>query len=667
MNSWRDQILNEFTPNVATLTLVADPDGLLLEEGVLAGIRERGFVLIPFEDHVAFRYAYESMFRSQWDKGKSTDSVIVLRSQSSDLNGLPYDLLRGGRKLSFNLGDMFPNLSYPVIAALDHSYIDALYEAQSTYTPRQLSENDTKGFILRHVFEIAPELVKQPSDLLRVLLRCHYKGLRIPEMLSDWFIDQMWQSGRFDQWPLKVLVTDREAFFAFLQERWPIFLDREANKSMPGTREVEESYDLTIDGPVNLPFDHHDVRVYIDNLFTEGWLHPVKHTHAGILARTWVRFGLATNPIEDKQHRMVKLMESLQISVPTEDASHSAWFQFAHSWAELIVLINEQLNGGAVDLVRRYKQLQSSVDVCFAKWMRKRYASLVNLPPLPVMLHHLPRFLARQVDEEKKAKLALIVVDGMAMDQWLVVREALAAKQYGYRFRDQAVFAWVPTLTSVSRQAIFAGRVPIYFPDSISTTDREQALWSQFWVDQGFTDNQIKYMRGLGDGALESVAEALAHPQVRVVGLVVDIVDRIMHGMELGTAGMHDQVRHWASGAYFHRLLSILFDCGFRVYLTSDHGNIEAVGCGSPAEGVVADIRGERVRVYPDLDFRCRALDRFPDAMEWDAIGLPDNYYPLLAPHRRAFVNPKKRTVSHGGVSVEEVIVPFVQIERISK
>ena len=55
MSSWRDQILKEFTPKVARLTVVADPDGLLLEEGILEGIRERGFELIPFEDHIAFR------------------------------------------------------------------------------------------------------------------------------------------------------------------------------------------------------------------------------------------------------------------------------------------------------------------------------------------------------------------------------------------------------------------------------------------------------------------------------------------------------------------------------------------------------------------------------------------------------------------------------------
>ncbi len=107
MSNWRSQILREFTPSVARLTLVADPDGLFQEEGVLAGIRERGFELVPFEDHVAFRYAYESKFRSRWDQGEQTDLVVVLRSSESDLGCLPYDLLQAGRRLSFNLGEIF--------------------------------------------------------------------------------------------------------------------------------------------------------------------------------------------------------------------------------------------------------------------------------------------------------------------------------------------------------------------------------------------------------------------------------------------------------------------------------------------------------------------------------------------------------------------------------
>jgi len=281
-----------------------------------------------------------------------------------------------------------------------------------------------------------------------------------------------------------------------------------------------------------------------------------------------------------------------------------------------------------------------------------------------MILHHLPRFLARQMGEDRTAKIALIVVDGLAMDQWLVVREALASKQPGFRFREQAVFAWNPSLTSVSRQATFAGKAPIFFPNSIQTTDREPALWAQFWADQGFAPNEVVYIKGLGDGNLETVSEALSHPQARVAGLVVDKVDKIMHGMEMGTAGMHNQVRQWAKQPYLNTLLGLLLDRDFRVYLTSDHGNVEAEGCGRPSEGAVADLRGERVHIYSDAALRSKVKERFPAALEWGTVGLAEEYLDLLAPARQAFVQEKQRTVSHGGILIEELIVHLVQIER---
>ena len=651
MSSWRDQILKEFTPKVARLTLVADPDGLLLEEGILEGVRERGFELIPFEDHIAFRYAYESKFRSRWDRGEHTDLVVVLRSQASDLSGLPYDLLQAGRRLSFNLGDIFPNLSYPVVTALDRGDLDALYEAQKRHAPGQLGDNATKEFVLRHVFEIAPELVKQPSDLLRVLLRRHYRSQRIPTDLDERFIQLLRQSNVFDDWPLETLVSDREAFFAFLQERWPIFLDREAAKGASGVREEEKPYGLSIEGPVELPFDHHDIRVYIDNLFVDGLLHPVSHEHADTLSRTWVGIGVRTAPTEDRSRRLGKLIGSLEASIPAEDAKHTDWFHFARGWAETILLANDQAEAIPEATGERIKGLQAQVDAGFAAWLFKRYAGLINLPPVPpVMLHHLPRFLARQMGEDRKSKVALIVVDGLAMDQWLVVRSALASKQPGLKFREQAVFAWIPSLTSVSRQAAFAGKAPIFFPSSIQTTDKEPALWAQFWADHGLTPNEVVYIKGLGDGSLETVSEALSHPKARVAGLVVDKVDKIMHGMEMGTAGMHNQVRQWAKQPFMNTLLDLLLDRGFRVYLTSDHGNVEAAGCGRPAEGAVADLRGERVRVYPDAALRSKVKERFPSALEWGSVGLPEDYLALLAPARQAFVQEKQRSVSHGGV-----------------
>ena len=662
---WRDQVLKEFTPKVARLTVVADPDGLLLEEALLGTILERGFDLITFEDHAAFRFAYESGFRSRWDRGAVTGLEVVLRADRQDLAALPYDILRTGRQLSFNLGELFPALSYPVVASLDRSDLDALYRAQMRHEPGRLGNDATKDFALLHVFEIAPALIKQPSELLRVLLRRHYRGQRVPRILDDRMVQVLRRSGAFDAWPLETVIPDREAFFSFLQERWPLYLDGFAGNTRDNLRGERESLGLEIDGPANLPFGHDDVRVYIDNLFVEGMLRPVSHDSGGALSGEWAAVGIRTDPDADQLRRLQSLMETAGNTIPGPDARHHDWSAFAYRWSELGVLWSETAVAARSEMGRPIDKLRTQVDQAFLAWMERRYAGLHNQPPdPPAMVHHLPRYLGRQFSDASKSKVALIVVDGLALDQWIVLRDALMLQRPRLRFREGVVFAWVPTITSVSRQAIFAGKPPLYFPSSIRTTDREASLWTRFWADYDLTATEVGYVKGLGDGPLDDVHELLSQSRIRVLGLVVDKVDKIMHGMKLGAAGMHNQVRQWADEQFMAELLDTLFDDEFAVFLTSDHGNIEAEGCGRPSEGSIADLRGERVRIYPDPILRSGVKERFPDAVEWPALGLPENYLALLAPGRSAFVREGERIVGHGGISLEEVIVPMVQIER---
>ena len=726
MSSWRDQILKEFVPGVARLTLVADPDGLLLEEGVLEVLQERGFEIVPFQDHVSFRYLYESRFRSRSDCGREANGaaekpatqsglVVVLESEASDLDTLPYDLLQVGRKLSFSLSDLFPGLSYPVIAALDRADLDALLDAQARHmpgqapmpgqphAPGQLGDNATKDFVLRHVFEIALELIKEPKDLLRALLRRHYRGQRIPPLLDERFIQVLRQNRLFEDWPLETIVPGREAFFAFLQERWPLYLD---SLVVCGTGEVGAAgvrvgtvvgtgavgadnmpagsglsvaeRTLQFPGPELLPFGHDDVRVYIDNLFLEGLLQPVSHEHAEIIASTWAACGLSVSPTYDRQRRLEGLLSAVEEMLPGKEARSGEWLRFAYQWTELAALGLELGTAISQEHEEHLQALRARVDQAFREWMIRRFGSLINLPPVPpVMLHHLPRYLARSLADNRQARVAYLVVDGLALDQWIVLREVLREQDSKIEFREDAVFAWVPTLTSVSRQAAFAGVPPIYFQSTINTADKESHLWAQFWMKEGLTRDQVAYMKGLGDLASsadcaggpgtelpEGLCEVLSQPKLRVVGLVIDKVDRIMHGMELGAAGMLSQVRQWAKQGFMQKLISFLHEHGFQIYLTSDHGNIEAKGIGKPAEGAVAELRGERARVYRDPRLRARAKERFREAWEWPPIGLPEGYLALLAPNRSAFVQEGKRVVSHGGVSVEEVIVPFVEIRR---
>lgn len=664
MDDWRNKILKEFTPQIARLTLVADPDGLLTEEGVLQGLQERRFELIPFEDPIAFRYAYESKYRLRWDRRETTELVVVLRAEMEDLSSLPYDLLQAGRKLSFNLGDVFPNLSYPVIEALDRAYLDPLYRAQVQYKPDKLGDNATKDFVLFHVFEIASELIRRPMDLIKALLRRHFRDQRIPTILDERLIQVLRQNELFKDWPLEQIVPDRKAFFTFLQERWPAFLDRIAAKDSGEISEGGQPYGLRFNGPLDLPFEHDDVRIYMDNLFYEGLLQPVSHPKAHKLSNTWVSIGLKLDPEADRLRRLEGLIRNIDSSLPPPEARHQEWFSFAHKWAELNFISSDLSETSHSETLKAIEDIKQKVDSRFFAWVQLRFAGLHNQPPVPpVMIHHIPRAMARQIGKSQQEKIALIVIDGLSLDQWVVLREVLGEQRSGLQFRETPVFGWIPTTTSVSRQALFAGKLPLYFPASINTTAKESSLWVQFWLDHGLTQTQVTYAKGFGDGSFDEIKEVLKHQQVRVAGLVVDKVDKIMHGMELGTAGMHNQVRQWALQGFMSHLIDLLHHLHFRVWLTSDHGNMEAEGLGRPTEGVVADLKGERVRVYPDQILRSKVKEKFPDTIEWPAIGLPEDYLCLLAPGRSAFIHKGKRTVAHGGVSIEEVVVPFIQIE----
>ena len=661
MSSWRDAILNAFVPNVSKLTLVADPDCLLTEEKLALELRGRGFDLIEFNDPVEFRYAYESKYRSIWDQGEHSDLVVILRLQNAELESLPYDLLQAGRKLSFNLGELFPHMSYPVIEKLDRSLLDSLFEAQCKSPSDRMGDNATKDFILRHVFGIAAELIGDEVELLRSLLRLHYGNLQIPRMLAERLIQVLKGHDEFKTWPLSEIVPDEEAFFAFLQERWPLFLSRLGNAKQ--VWEDSPEYGLRYPGPDLLSFAHQDIKVYIDNLFLEGKLIPVEVTGIEVDAGSWVQSGITTSAANNDELRISHLFDLIEKERPIAEARYSDWTAFALKWAELSSLIH---CCNSTEHRDRLRKIGDALNTIFDGWLADHYSSLINLSPTnPAMLHHVPRRLARNIEDSGSSRAALIVVDGLALDQWVTIRQLLQKQNANLVMRESAIFAWIPTLTSVSRQSIFSGKPPIYFPSSINSTNSEEKLWKQFWEGNGLSRLDVAYQRGLGDGTVAEALDSTIHPgKTKVVGLVVDKVDKIMHGMQLGAAGMHNQIKLWCQDGFLAALVDQLLEYSYEVWLTADHGNIQCNGQGRPSEGVIAETRGERVRVYPTPELRARVAGAFPFAREWQPVGLPADYFPLVASGHDAFVNQGDTIVGHGGVAIEEVIVPLVKFER---
>ena len=681
MASWRDRIIANLTVPGARLLLVADPDGLLRDEMVLAAIQAQGMDVMAYEDPLAFRVVYEERYRPGLAQpagaagGEARPVVVVVHDDAAALDRLPYDLLRQGTRLTFGLSGIFPTLSYPILRTLDVADLDALHAAYRQQ-PKAVGsmpiaargEQATRDFLLRYVFDIDPSTILEASDLLAMLLRRHYSDQVIPPGLIARLLEVLRRKHQFDHWPLDRLLVDRRFFLRFLQERWPLFLNRLAAREGAEMRETDANY-LEITGPAELPFGQQDVRPLIDSLFLDGLLLPVEHEDANVVMHNqpWAGVGVKIDPEADRVRRGSRLLDALDKVVPNATARHQDWLAFAWRWAELSALWHQGSTSSAPSaLGPRYDELQRRIDAAFLTWLLGRYAGLYSQPALsPVMVHHIPRFLARQRQDTAGRKPALLVLDGMALEQWVIVREVLSRPRPELQLAETATFAWIPTVTSVSRQALFSGKLPQAFPATIESTNNDKAGWVQWWHENGLNADAVYYMRHIHHAAdLATLRQHLEGPKLRIVGLVADGIDQITHGETLGMAGMHAQVRHWADTGFLAELLDLLLDRGYTVYLTADHGNVEAVGAGKPTEGAIADTKGERVRVYPDEALRAIVGAKFPHAIPWPAVGLPSSYVPLLAGDRTAFVTAGERIVAHGGCALEEVIVPFVTIER---
>ena len=638
MRNWREDVLIELIPEVNKLTFVFDPDHLLSEEKVQLSLKERGFDILEYEGNIEFRYIYESQYR---DEHNSELAVMV---HGKDLNELPYDILKDSRHLSLSLEALFPNLSYPIVSQLDKRYFDKLYNIQEKQNSAVLGDKSTMDFILRHIYEISIELIQDKVSLLKCLLRCHYSNLDIPEELQNYLFTEFQKNPQLNIWPLALIVFDANGFYTFLQEQWPNYL----TELQCGIVKEE-----------SVPFGHEDILVYIDNLFVEGKLRPIKAPEINLSKSDWARCGIRD---EDNTERTESLYILLEKDLPTIESNYEEWLSYASKWASLSAMVHTDMRSDK----KRYREFLSKLNSLFSDWLIQHYMSLANIPPMhTAMVHHIPRCLSRELAKDNNAKIALIVADGLAMDQWATIRNVLEEKNSNLIIKDGASFAWVPTLTSVSRQAIFSGKIPIYFADSINTTSKEPKLWQQFWEDHGLTKMQIEYKKSLGKGdAISDLNELVRAGKTKALGLVINTVDDIMHGMELGAAGMHNQVTQWVEQGYLENMINGLLDRGFDVWLTADHGNIECHGKGRVSEGAIADTRGERVRVYPTKELRDRVGNEFSFSKPWKSDALPVEYLPLIAEQDYAFIREGDSVVGHGGISIEEVIVPFIKFER---
>jgi hypothetical protein len=102
---------------------------------------------------------------------------------------------------------------------------------------------------------------------------------------------------------------------------------------------------------------------------------------------------------------------------------------------------------------------------------------------------------------------------------------------------------------------------------------------------------------------------------------------------------------------------------GFDVYITADHGNTECIGAGAlKRTGIETETKSKRMIVLKDFaDVSDELATR---TFVYPGYYCDRKFQYRICKGRTSFDNKNEIVMTHGGISLEEVVVPFVEVRK---
>lgn len=365
MTSWTERILQAFPEDLSPFWIASDPDNLLLDERILQVLRSRGFEVLPFDDSIAFRVEYEERYRAAWDRGASgTCKALVLQFTGSDPSILPWDYLQHARRVELSLADLMPKLNSSVIRQIESTHLEALFLAHNNFAAQVHGESLTKEFLLTHLFEISPYLLRKPESFWREAFRLFYRGLTLPPLLAKHVATTL-VGTPVGHLPIEDLLSSRGTMARTIQAAWVHFLEEQGIEIDHTDRDAETEPTKGVE----IPFDHADIRVIVDTLFLEGALQPVNVRNTPTALPDWIKLGAIQSPT-NLRDLVGGGIRSVAAKLPGPEATHKAWIDAAKRLAEIIYRFHELPSEEAALLRPSLRALQVEADQRLQGWVQ---------------------------------------------------------------------------------------------------------------------------------------------------------------------------------------------------------------------------------------------------------------------------------------------------------
>ncbi len=337
-------------------------------------------------------------------------------------------------------------------------------------------------------------------------------------------------------------------------------------------------------------------------------------------------------------------------------------------------------------LIQIIENQKEEANSAFFKFIERNYEDwLYDDEDAPILSHQVFKEMVVPHLSDKE-KVMLIMVDNLRYDQWKVI-EPIFNKYYNVN-KESIYSSILPSATQYARNAFFAGLTPLdiqkKYPDYWLNDNEEgnkNSYEKDFLADQlkrlGLGNLTHSYYKILNSDFEKKILDDFNNYKNNNLNVIVyNFIDILSHAKtdnKIVSEMIRDDktyrsiTKHWFENSYLMEIVRKAAAEGIKIVLTTDHGTIyvkeptKVVGDKESSTNLRYKL-GRQLQYDPKDVFAIDQPEKFflPKVnISSKYIFAKENLFLTFPKNYNHFVNYYKNTYQHGGISLEEMIIPL--------